>query len=1066
YGNCVSGTSTATGQVGVRGADGRGDVNNRTGTNWTSTNTGTANTSNCTLGTSNGATVPASGLTFLYSPGTWIAAPTTYATLPFNEDFSTWANGNSTADLPNATYWRSWPSRGNNSWRQNDIATGSVGFTSASGWENNTEGTATTISSPAVAPTARFHSYYASSGLTGNMDLYVDLSTGGAGVRILSFDYRNSSGSDKLDILLSTDGGGTFSNVGTVTTNSAWTRPSFVLNSNAANAVVRLAATSDYGSTDIFVDNLSIEVSTVTPACTTISAPANAATGVSLTPDITWAASSGASSYKINIGTTPGGTDVMNSVDVGNVTTYSVPAGSQLLYGQSYYVTVLPSNANGTATGCTEISFTTKNIGCPVVSAPAVNATNVSLTPTITWATVTDAIGYKLTVGTTAGGSDVLNNLDLGNVTTYTFSTALNNSTSYYYVVNAYTANNTSVSCTERVFTTVCQPYNAPYTEDFDATSTGSTSNTNAPTCWSYLETSGSAGYGYVSSTSPASSPNCFYLYNSSATSGNIMLVSPQTNNLSDGTKRVKFMAKGSSNSYALQVGTLSDPTNPATFSAIGSSITLTNSWAQYIVDIPVGTDLNLAFRHGLGGTYRSIYIDDVTVESIPACVEPTGITVASITYKAATVSWTASSSAPSGNYDLFVSTTNTAPAPGATPTVSNVTSPYTLTPLTPSTSYYVWVRSNCGTSTSDWAPAPAFATSSFCPSVTAPAANAANVSLTPTITWSAASGATGYKITMGTTPGGTDILDNVDVGNVTTYTLATPLNNSTSYFYTVNAYDAEVSSQSCTVRVINTICTPITPSYTNSFNAHPGACWANASGGTPATGSTGTTSYWTEDGFLNNGTTGAVKYNSYSTGRAGWLKTPIFDLSAGGYRVKFNYGLTEYGETTPDALGSDDVIHFLVSQDGGTTWTILQTWDAANSPSNASNNYSLDLTSYTSANTMFAFYGNDGSVNDDNDVDFFVDNFIVEPMSTMGTSDIAKKNDIKVYPNPFVDNLNISDIANVKSVNVMDVAGRLVKTIETPGSVLYLGELKTGMYLVVLIMKDGSKQTVKVIKK
>lgn len=1066
YGNCVSGASTATGQVGLRGVDGQGDVNNRTGTDWTATSTGTSNTSSCTLGTSNGTTAPANGLTFLYTPGTWITAPTTYATLPFTEEFSSWANGNSTADLPNATYWRSWPSRGNSSWRQNDIASGSVGFTSTSGWVNNTESTATTISSPAVAPTARFHSYYANAGLVGNMDLYVDLSSGGAGVRVISFDYRNASGSDKLDVLLSTDGGATFTNVGSVTTNSAWTKPSFVINSTAANAIVRLSATSDYGSDDIFVDNLSITVSTTPPGCTTVSSPANAATGVSVTPAITWNSSVGATSYKLNIGTTPGGTDVMNGVDVGNVTTYTIPAASQLLYGNMYYVSVLPTNTNGTASGCAEVSFTTKNIGCPVVSAPAASAINVSLTPTITWAAVTDATGYKLTVGTTAGGSNVMNNVDLGNVTTYTFPTALNNSTSYYYVVNAYTPNNNSASCTERVFTTVCQPYNAPYTENFDTTSTGSSSNTNAPTCWTYLETAGSDGYGYVSSSGPASSPNSYYLYNSAATSGNIMLVSPQTNDLSDGTKRVKFLAKGSSAGYALQVGTLSDPTNPASFTVIGSSISLTSSWSQYIVNIPSGTNLNLAFRHGLGSTYRSIYIDDITVESIPACVEPTGIASASVTYKAATISWTASTSAPTGNYDVYVSTTNIAPATTATPTVSNVTSPYTLSPLTPSTTYYVWVRSNCGASTSAWAPVPSFTTATFCPSVTAPAANATNVSLTPTITWSAMTGATGYKITMGTTPGGTDVLNNMDVGNVTTYTLTTPLNNSTSYFYTVNAYDAEVSSQSCTIRVLNTACAPVTPSYTNNFNAYPGACWVNASGGNPATGSTGTTSYWVEDGFLNNGTTGAVRYNSYSTGRAGWLKTPVFNLSAGGYRVKFNYGLTTYAQTTPGTLGSDDVVQFLVSQDGGSTWTILQTWNAANSPSNTSNAYSLDLTAYTSANTMFAFYANDGTVDDSNDVDFSIDDFIVEPTSTMGTSDIANKKDIKVYPNPFADNLNISDVANVKSVNVMDIAGRLIKTIENPGSTLYLGELKSGMYLVLLNMKDGSRQTVKVIKK
>lgn len=86
---------------------------------------------------------------------------------------------------------------------------------------------------------------------------------------------------------------------------------------------------------------------------------------------------------------------------------------------------------------------------------------------------------------------------------------------------------------------------------------------------------------------------------------------------------------------------------------------------------------------------------------------------------------------------------------------------------------------------------------------------------------------------------------------------------------------------------------------------------------------------------------------------------------------------------------------------------------------------------------------------------------------SGLGTSEIASNGKgIKVYPNPFVDVLNISDISKVKSISITDVAGRLVNTIENPSTVLQLGNLKQGMYLVTLNMKDGSKQTIKVIKK
>ncbi|SDQ07387.1 Por secretion system C-terminal sorting domain-containing protein [Chryseobacterium soldanellicola] len=97
---------------------------------------------------------------------------------------------------------------------------------------------------------------------------------------------------------------------------------------------------------------------------------------------------------------------------------------------------------------------------------------------------------------------------------------------------------------------------------------------------------------------------------------------------------------------------------------------------------------------------------------------------------------------------------------------------------------------------------------------------------------------------------------------------------------------------------------------------------------------------------------------------------------------------------------------------------------------------------------------------------ELYADTFVVDA-ATLATSEVsANKNNLKVYPNPFTEVLNISDASKVKSVAITDISGRLVKTIENPSSALSLGELKQGMYSVILNMKDGSKQTVKTIKK
>ncbi|MGE4514865.1 MAG: hypothetical protein AB7E26_13795, partial [Chryseobacterium sp.] len=235
-------------------------------------------------------------------------------------------------------------------------------------------------------------------------------------------------------------------------------------NSNTTKYVTTTSAfgatltSSDYRRPHIAFD-ATVPPPTTPPSCTTISAPANAATGVSLTPTITWAPTPITTSYVINVGTMPGGTDVINGMDVGNVTSYVIPTASPLAYSTQYYVTVFPKNSIGQATGCTENTFTTLAMPCPIVNLPSASASGVSTLPTIAWSSVTAATGYRLTVGTTSGGTDILNNIDLGNVTSYTFSTLLSPSTTYYYKVTAYNASaNSGTGCTVRSFTTTATP--------------------------------------------------------------------------------------------------------------------------------------------------------------------------------------------------------------------------------------------------------------------------------------------------------------------------------------------------------------------------------------------------------------------------------------------------------------------------------------------------------------------------------------------------------------------------------------------------------------------------------
>ncbi|WP_170826795.1 GEVED domain-containing protein [Flavobacterium caeni] len=90
--------------------------------------------------------------------------------------------------------------------------------------------------------------------------------------------------------------------------------------------------------------------------------------------------------------------------------------------------------------------------------------------------------------------------------------------------------------------------------------------------------------------------------------------------------------------------------------------------------------------------------VDDIDLRP-STCFAPVLNAVSGITSGSGFVSWTAAVPNPASGYEYFYSTTNTPPTSASTPmggTAAGVTS-FTLGGLSPSTTYYVWVRSSCG---------------------------------------------------------------------------------------------------------------------------------------------------------------------------------------------------------------------------------------------------------------------------------------------------------------------------------------------------------------------------------
>lgn len=85
------------------------------------------------------------------------------------------------------------------------------------------------------------------------------------------------------------------------------------------------------------------------------------------------------------------------------------------------------------------------------------------------------------------------------------------------------------------------------------------------------------------------------------------------------------------------------------------------------------------------------------------SCPAPTGVTIGTITAAGATVSWTAPMPAPATGYNIYVSTSSTAPTASTTPTGTVTTISANITGLLAQTTYYVWVQGDCGSENSVW---------------------------------------------------------------------------------------------------------------------------------------------------------------------------------------------------------------------------------------------------------------------------------------------------------------------------------------------------------------------------
>jgi hypothetical protein len=171
-----------------------------------------------------------------------------------------------------------------------------------------------------------------------------------------------------------------------------------------------------------------------------------------LTANLSWNAAATATSYAVQVSTDQNfATTVINSTGI--TTTSSALSG--LTNGTVYYWRVSATNVVGTSAWSATRSFTTV-INPPVLSSPANAATNVSRTPTLSWATDPGAITYNVQYSTSstfvAGTATITRNGVAG--PSLNITPALLARTTYYWRVQSVRGTVTSAYSGSRSFTT------------------------------------------------------------------------------------------------------------------------------------------------------------------------------------------------------------------------------------------------------------------------------------------------------------------------------------------------------------------------------------------------------------------------------------------------------------------------------------------------------------------------------------------------------------------------------------------------------------------------------------
>jgi alpha-tubulin suppressor-like RCC1 family protein len=493
------------------------------------------------------------------------------------------------------------------------------------------------------------------------------------------------------------------------------------------------------------------------------SGPAHGATGLPFTAggvQLSWGASSGAARYEVCVGTTPASCDVVNWQEV-NGTNLSLNFLLQPATIYWWQVRAVNNSGQALADGGRWWYFATANstvTGSPgrfAKAAPLNGATDLPAAAnsiTLRWISATGATGYQVCLGTLAGGCDVLSWLNVGNVLSWTVNITLQAGTAYWWQVRAVNASGQALADSGQHWYFV-------------------TANPNAPGGFGKLRPANGATH----LPAAANSIQLGWEPSSGATAYQVCLGS-----LPGDCDVVNWLNVGNVTTWTVNL-----PLRPGT-----------TYWWQ--VRATSGSARALAN----GGRTWFFITANSTAAGVPGSfgklTPPNGATGLSFAANSIQLDWGAASNA-AGGYRVCVGT-----LPGSCDVVNwqNVgTTNWTINfALLPATIYW-WqvqaVNAN-GQVLADGGQPWYFTTADS----TAPGSPGSFAKIEPTnstnglpfaansieLSWGSAVSATSYQVCVGTLPGICDVVNWVNVGNTTDWTINIPLRPAAAYWWSVRA--------------------------------------------------------------------------------------------------------------------------------------------------------------------------------------------------------------------------------------------------------------------------------------